>query len=75
MKLTLTLTRDSYEKMVEDNVFVDKDVWVATERFNKDMLRDGEISDDEVIIHVTVDSIYFADDVLKLYKQEIPEND
>lgn len=75
MKLTLTLSDESYKSMVDDNLFVDKSVWVAKSRTNKELLRDGEITSEEVVIHVTVDEIYFANDVLRLSKQGIPDND
>ena len=59
MKLTIILTRESYDMLEEGCVdFVSNDIYIGTRRAIKDMDDMGDVSDDELALQVTVDKVY-----------------
>ena len=73
MTISIIMPITSYKEMIADpNTLLHNNVWVGQERSNNSLLDDGALADGEVVVQVTVDSVYFANDVLKLKKRVIP---
>ena len=59
MKLTIILTRESYDMLEEGGSdFISNDVFIGTRKAIKDMADMGDVNDNELALQVTVDKVY-----------------